>query len=255
MSTATTPEKLDVIAFGAHPDDVEIFAGGTLCSLSAAGHRVGVVDLTAGELGSRGSRELRAVEAAAAAEIMGVLHRENLGMPDGNIERSIKNRIGIIRILRSFKPAILLIPAPDCRHPDHPAAAQLITDAVFHSGLSKVQIESPDGLNLEPHRPDHVLHYMQSIPFDPSLVVDVSHVWDQRMQAVHAYGSQVHNPDYEGHPDEPETFVSDPGFVRWIEARATTLGYRIGAERGEAFLYRHGPIGTRDLVSMLGVNG
>ncbi|TDI76834.1 MAG: bacillithiol biosynthesis deacetylase BshB1 [Bacteroidetes bacterium] len=251
MTARASARQLDVIAFGAHPDDVEIFAGGIVCTMTAAGYKVGVVDLTAGELGTRGSKKVRRMEAAAAAKIMGISVRENLELPDGNIERTVPNRNVVVRVLRTFRPEIILIPAPDCRHPDHPDAAQLITDAVFHAGLSKVGVRSLDGVDLEPFRPDHVLHYMQSIPFEPSIVVDVSATWEQRMQAINAYGSQVHNPDYDADNNEPKTFVSDPGFIKWIEARARAFGYRIGAEYGEPLLYRHGPIGTADLVRML----
>jgi bacillithiol biosynthesis deacetylase BshB1 len=243
-----------VIAFGAHPDDVEIFAGGTVCSLVQRGYRVGIVDLTRGELGSRGTEELRSTESLAAAEIMGVAFRENLGMSDGHIVNSLENRNLIIRILRNHRPDILLIPAQECRHPDHGAAANLIAEASFYSGLRQIRIsrgpDSPPGSD-NPWRPEHVLHYMQSIPFEPTVVVDVSSVWEQKMSAVQAYHSQVYDPAYEKEDDEPETFVSDPGFMRWIEARARTFGYRIGAEYGEPLLYHHGPMGTDDIVRML----
>jgi len=247
--------KVNVIAFGAHPDDVEIFAGGTVCSLVQRGYRVGIVDLTEGELGSRGSRELRSKESAVATEVMGVAFRENLSLSDGHIENSLDNRNLIIEVLRRHRPDILLIPATECRHPDHGAAATLIADAAYYSGLRKISVSpEPDVLSGpdDAWRPAHVLHYMQSIPFEPTLVVDVSSVWEQRMKAVRAYHSQVFDPAYEKEDDEPETFVSNPGFVKWIEARARSFGYRIGADYGEPFLYRHGPLGTDDLVRFLG---
>jgi bacillithiol biosynthesis deacetylase BshB1 len=245
-------DHVDVLAFGAHPDDVEIFAGGTVCTLVNRGYRVGIVDLTAGELGSRGSSALRTEESSDAAAIMGVRFRENLGIPDGNIELTVENRNRIISVLRKYRPGVLLIPAPECRHPDHGAAARLIAESAFFSGLSKIGIPDASGLTLDPWRPDHVLHYMQSIPFEPSIVMNVSGAWTQRCKAVQAYHSQVFDASYEKGEDEPETFVSDPGFARWMEARARSFGYRIGAEFGEPFLYRHGPIGTDDLVRFLG---
>lgn len=249
------PARTNVIAFGAHPDDVEIFAGGTVCSLVQHGYRVGIVDLTEGELGSRGSRELRSKESAAATDIMGVAFRENLGLSDGHIENSLGNRNLIIEVLRRHRPDILLIPAAECRHPDHGAASTLISEAAFYSGLRKIMVSTgpaDTSRSERAWRPAHILHYVQSIPFEPTVVVDVSFVWEQRMNAVLAYHSQVFDPTYEKGHDEPETFVSNPGFVKWIEARARAFGYRIGVEYGEPFLYRHGPLGTSDIVRFLG---
>lgn len=243
-------DKLDVLAFGAHPDDVELSAAGTVCRMVDQGYRVGIVDLTLGELGSRGTPEMRLVEASTAAGIMGVSSRVNLEIPDGGITDSDVHRKKIIRVLRRYRPNILLINAPECRHPDHGAAARLVSESVFYSGLSR--IETRDGSETqEPWRPHHVLHYMQSLPFEPTLVVDVSEVWEKRIEALLSFSSQFHHPDYEAAEDEPETFVSNPAFLKWIEARARTFGYRIGAEYGEPFLYRHGPIGTDNLVEML----
>ena len=243
-------DKLDVLAFGAHPDDVELSVAGTVCRLVDQGYGVGIVDLTRGELGSRGTPEIRDEEAAAAARILGVSSRDNLGMPDGSIENTEENREKVIRVLRRYRPDILLINAPECRHPDHTAAARLVAESVFFSGLTK--IETMDGLEAqEPWRPHHVLHYMQSLSFEPTLVVDVSEVWERRIEALLAFGSQFHNPDYTAADGEPETYVSNPAFFKWIEARARTYGYRIGAEFGEPLLYRHGPIGTDNLVEML----
>ncbi len=245
------PEKLDVLAFAAHPDDVELFAGGTVCKLVQLGYEVGVVDLTRGELGSRGSPELRMEEAAAAAGIMGVAVRECLGLPDGDISNTAENRMEIIRSLRRHKPGLLLINAPECRHPDHGAAARIVAESAFYAGLEKIETNDSEGHGQEPWRPHHVMHYMQSLLFEPTIVVDVTDVWEQRMKAVRAFGSQFHRPDYAGGDDEPGTFVSNPLFLKWIEARARTYGYRIGAEYGEPFLYRHGPVGTDDPVEML----
>ncbi|MCH8276389.1 MAG: bacillithiol biosynthesis deacetylase BshB1 [Bacteroidetes bacterium] len=245
------PANLDVLAFAAHPDDVELFAGGTVCRLVELGYGVGIVDLTRGELGSRGTPELRMEEATAAADIMGIAVRKNLGMPDGDISNTVDHRIEIIRCLRRYRPDILLINAPECRHPDHGAAARLLADSVFYSGLTKIETAETDGQPQDPWRPHHVMHYMQSIPFEPTIVVDVSDVWEKKMDAIRAFGSQFHQGEFAGGDDEPQTFVSNPGFLKWIEARARTYGYRIGAEYGEPFLYRHGPIGTDDPVNML----
>lgn len=241
----------DVVAFAAHPDDVELFAGGTVCTLVDRGYRVGLVDLTRGELGSRGTPEIRAEEARRAADILGASVRLNLDMPDGNIQDTEENRLRVIGALRTLRPRIALINAPECRHPDHVAAARLVSSAVFYSGLTKIETHGAGGQPQEPWRPHHVLHYIQSIELEPTLVVDVSDVWERRMQALRAYASQFHSSTYEAGEDEPETFVSNPGFMEWIEARMKVAGYRIGAAYGEPFIYRHGPMGTDDLFGML----
>ncbi|PIQ62132.1 MAG: bacillithiol biosynthesis deacetylase BshB1 [Bacteroidetes bacterium CG12_big_fil_rev_8_21_14_0_65_60_17] len=241
----------DVVAFAAHPDDVELFAGGTVCTLVDRGHRVGLVDLTRGELGSRGTPEIRAEEARRAAGILGASLRLNLELPDGNIQDTVESRLRVIKVLRSLRPRIVLINAPECRHPDHVAASRLVANAAFHSGLTRIETRDTDGRPQQPWRPHHILHYIQSIELEPTLVVDVSAVWERRMQALRAYASQFHSPDYEAGDDEPETFVSNPAFMDWIEARMKVAGYRIGATYGEPFIYRHGPIGTDDLFGML----
>lgn len=243
--------RLDVLAFGAHPDDVELCAGGTICSLTKQGYAVGVVDLTRGQLGSRGTPELRDEEARRASEIMRLEVRKNLGMMDGSIENTREHQLQIIRVVRAYRPHIALVGSLECRHPDHGAAARLCVDALFYAGLRKIETRGEDGRTQEPYRPHHVLHYMQAIEFEPTFVVDVGDVWEERMEAMRAYRSQFYNPQYEPGEEEPETFVSNEGFFRWIEARARTYGYRIGAEYGEPFLYRHGPVGVRDLAAVL----
>lgn len=243
--------KLDVLALAAHPDDVELCAGGTVCLLAKQGYKVGIVDFTKGELGSRGTPEGRMQEADAAARIIGLAARENLGIPDGAIENTGEHRRRIIRAVRRYRPHIVLLNPMECRHPDHGNAARLAADALFYGGLRKIETVDDDGTPQEPWRPNHVLHYMQAIPFEPTFVIDVSDVWEQRIQALQAFRSQFYNPDYRASDDEPETFVSNPGFFKWIEARARTYGHHIGATYGEPFLYRHGPFGVTDLVQAL----
>ena len=243
--------SFDLLAFGAHPDDVELSAGGTVRAAVEAGHRVGIVDLTRGELGSRGTPGLRAQEAQKAADILGVAVRENLGLPDGHIQNDAESRLKVIEVLRRYRPNILLINAPECRHPDHGAAARLVIDAAYFSGLKKIETSSRNGGPQMAWRPQHILHYMQSIPFEPTLVVDVSAQWETRMRAMRAFSSQFHDPSYKEGSGEDETFVSNAGFMKWVEARAVQYGYRIGADYGEPLLYHHGPIGTDDLVGML----
>ena len=244
---------LDVLACAAHPDDVELLAGGTMCLLARQGYRTGVVDFTRGELGTRGTPELRLEEAAAAARVLGLQARENLGLPDGDIANTPAHRERLVRVVRRYRPHVVLLNAPVDRHPDHEAASKLGTDALFYAGLEKLQTAEDDGVLQAPWRPHHVLHYMGDRPFEPSLVVDVTAVWEQRLAALAAFGSQFHNPAAEGAEDaaEPETFVSNRGFFEWIEARARVYGARIGAPYGEPFLYRGGPVGVTDLMRTL----
>jgi bacillithiol biosynthesis deacetylase BshB1 len=242
---------LDVLALAAHPDDVELCAGGTMCLLAEQGYRTGVVDLTRGELGTRGTPEIRAQEAARAAEILGLAVRENLGLPDGDLRNTKENQRAVIRSVRRHRPHIVLLNAPDDRHPDHGDAARLCTDALFYAGLARVETDEDDGTPQAPWRPAHALHYMHAVPFEPTFVVDVSSVWDRRVAALRAFGSQFHTPDADP-ADGPQTFISTPDFFAWVEARARTYGYRIGATYGEPLLYRHGPVGVSDLLATLG---
>lgn len=243
--------QIDVLALAAHPDDVELCAGGTMCLLARQGYRVGIVDFTRGELGSRGTPELRMQEAERAAEIIGLSARENLGLPDGNIANTKANQRALIRRIRRYRPHVVLVNPVACRHPDHGAAAELATEALFYSGLRKIETAEDDGTPQEPWRPHHVLHYMQAVAFEPTFVVDVTEVWEQRIEALRAFASQFHHPEYEAADDEPETFISNPAFFQWIEARARTYGYKIGATYGEPLRYRHGPVGVSDLMGVL----
>lgn len=245
-----TSAPVRVLAFAAHPDDVELCAGGTICALTRKGYGVAIVDLTQGELGSRGTPEGRMEEAREAAAILGLVARENLGLPDGNLTSTPETREKVIRSVRRYRPEIVLMNAPECRHPDHGAAAKLVGEALFYAGLRKIETYDDDGTPQEPHRPAHVLHYLQGVPFTPTVVVDVSDVWPQRMAALLAFKSQFHAPDYVPSPDEPQTYISNPDFLASIEAQARTYGYRVGATFGEPFLYRHGPFGTDDLVQV-----
>ena len=242
-----TPGPVDVLVTAAHPDDAELCIGGTLIKLVQQGHRVAVVDFTRGELGTRGTPETRLQESADASHILGLTARENLGLPDGNLENTDAHRRAVIGAIRRYRPHMLLINAPDCRHPDHPAAARLATEANFYAGLA--QIETAPG--EAPHRAAHMLHYMQSVEFEATLVVDVSEQWAQRMEAFFAFRSQFGGADRaEDDDDGPQTFISNPAFAAWIEARARSFGYRVGATFGEPLLYRHGPFGTDDLMAV-----
>ena len=238
---------LDVLALAAHPDDVELCAGGTMCLLADQGYRTGIVDFTRGELGTRGTPEGRMEEAAAAAETLGLAARENLGVPDGDIQNTKENQQKLVRAVRRHRPRIVLATAERVRHPDHGAATRLAVDALFYAGLAKVETFEDDGAEQEPWRPHHVLHYMQALDVEPTFVVDVSSVWERRMEALLAFKSQF----YQGEDGGPQTYISNPDFLAWVEARARTYGYRIGATYGEPFVYRHGPVGVDDLVATL----
>jgi len=245
-------QPLDVLALAAHPDDVELCAGGTMALLARQGYRTGVVDFTRGELGTRGTPEGRLEEAADAAKILGLQVRDNLGIPDGDIQNTRENQLRLIRAVRRYRPHVCLINAPDCRHPDHPAASRLAAEALFYGGLAKIETHEDDGTPQEPWRPHHVLHYMQSVEFTPTFVVDVTEVWETRIKALLAFRSQFYDPSAPPDPDEPATFISNPDFLAWVEGRARSFGYRVGATYGEPFLYRHGPVGLTDLMTTLG---
>ncbi len=241
--------QLDVLAFAAHPDDVELSAGGTMCLLARQGYATAVVDLSEGELGTRGSADQRRQEARAASEVLGLTARTNLGLPDGDLANTKANQLKLIQTIRAFRPPIVLLNAPRDRHPDHGDAAALTLSALFYAGLTKVTTVDADGTPQEPWRPDHTLHYMQTTPFEPSLVVDVTDVWEERISALRSFKSQFYNPEYEPGPDEEETFISNPSFFEWVEARARTYGHMIGVRYGEPFLYHQGPIPVRDVVA------
>ena len=245
--SADPTAPLDVLALAAHPDDVELSIGGTMCRLHDQGYRTGIVDFTRGELGTRGTPEGRLEEATAAAAVLGVSFRRNLGLPDGEIRSTKDAQVRIVRAVRAARPGIVLINAPDDRHPDHGDAARLATDALFASGLARLETTGDDGRPQQPWRPSHVLHYMNTLEFEPTFVVDVSAVWERRLEALRAFKSQFDAAD-----DGPQTFISTPAFLEFVEARARSFGYRIGATYGEPLLYRHGPIGIADLVQTLG---
>jgi bacillithiol biosynthesis deacetylase BshB1 len=244
--------KLDILALAAHPDDIELSCGGTVCLSVKQGYKVGIVDFTRGELGSRGTPEIRDQESIVATAVMGIHARENLGIPDGNIANSPENQRKVITAIRRYRPNIMLINAPTDRHPDHPAAAQLSLSSIFYAGLRMIETTEEDGTPQEPWRPSHVLHYMQSEMYEPTLVVDISEVWEQRIQAMLAFKSQFHAAQKTAeNEDEPQTFISTPAFLEWVESRAKTFGYRIGAKYAEPFLYANMPLGVTNLGDFL----
>jgi bacillithiol biosynthesis deacetylase BshB1 len=221
--------KLDVLAVGAHPDDVELCCGGTLTKLVATGRRAGIVDLTEGELGTRGTRSIRLREAAAAGSILGCV-RENLGIPDGNIEVSQQNLKKLITIIRKYRPKLFIIPHWHERHPDHVHAHHLCREAWFYAGLRKITTTFK-GQRQEPWRPDNYIHYMQWYEFTPSFIVDITDVYQVRLKAIKAHKSQFYDPSSK----EPVTKLSDESFLDFVETRAKAYGSRIGVKYGEPF--------------------
>ena len=222
--------KLDILAFGAHPDDVELGCGATIAKEVSLGKKVGIVDLTRGELGSRGSADLRDEEAAIAAKILGISVRENLRFADGFFANDKTHQLQIIKMIRKYQPEIVLCNPVDDRHIDHPKASNLVSDACFLSGLIKIETEL-EGQQQEKWRPKQVYHYLQWKSSTPDFVVNVSDFMEVKIKAVLAYGSQFYNP----RSKEPETPISSENFTDSVQYRAKDLGRLIGVEYAEGF--------------------
>jgi bacillithiol biosynthesis deacetylase BshB1 len=224
-------QKLDILAFGAHPDDVELGCGGTLLAAVAEGKKVGIIDLTQGELGTRGTVADRLKEAMLAGEIIGVAVRENLGMKDGFFVNDQTHQLAIATIIRKYQPDIILCNAPEDRHPDHGKAAKLVADAAFLAGLVKIQT-TDNGVAQTAWRPSHVFHYIQSRNLQPSFVVDISEHIDKKMASIVAHASQFYNPN----SNEPNTFISSDSFLEFIKGRAKEFGQQVGVQYAEGFI-------------------
>jgi N-acetylglucosamine malate deacetylase 1 len=240
--------KLDVLAIGVHPDDVELGCSGTIINEIKAGKKVGIVDLTQGELGTRGSIVTRQAEAAAAASIMGVTVRENLKMRDGFFVNDEVHQLQLIKILRKYQPSIVLANALSDRHPDHGRAGKLTADSCFLSGLSKILTTDTSGNEQPRWRPTYVLHYLQDRYHEPNLVIDISAVFEQRMKAIAEYSTQF----YDGTNSGEQTYISSPAFYESVVARARLLGKRIGVQYAEAFSTEK-KIGIRQLDALVQV--
>lgn len=239
-------QKVFLMAIGAHPDDVELGCAGTIVNHVKKGESVAIVDLTEGELGSRGTVQTRYEEAAAAKQILGVAFRYNLQMPDGFFEHSRENVLKLIRIIRKHQPEILLANAPSDRHPDHGRASQLIRDAAFLSGLVKIETEW-DGEQQVSWRPKRVFHYIQDKFIEPTFIVDISESMDLKMASIEAYKTQFFSEDSDG---EPITYISSEHFLNKTRNRAAQLGSRIGAKFGEGFISEF-TVGISDLGQLL----
>ena len=222
--------KLDILVFASHPDDAELGCGGTIAKHTAAGKKVGIIDLTRGELGTRGNVETRKTEAAASAHFLGVAVRENLDLKDGFFQNDRESQLKLIHVVRKYQPEIVLANAVYDRHVDHGKGASLAYDACFLSGLSKIETIN-NGSKQNVWRPKAVYHYIQSQFIEPDFVVDISGHWDAKLEAIKTFKSQFFDPQ----SDEPETYISKPGFLKMIESRAIEFGHAIGASHGEGF--------------------
>lgn len=236
--------KLDVLAFAAHPDDVEISIGGTVSKLVSQGKKVGIVDLTRGELGTRGSADLRDQEAASSSKIMGLSARVNLDLGDGMFENSHENKLKIIEQIRRYRPQIIFANALSDRHPDHGRGAALVKEAAFLSGLPKIET-SLDGDTQTAWRASLLAHYMQDYYHEPDFVIDVTDFFDQKMNAIKAFSSQFHDPNSK----EPQTPISGEGFFEMIKARAISLGRPAGMELAEGFIVER-ILGVDDIFNL-----
>jgi len=237
--------KLDILAIGAHPDDVELSCSGTLLKHIASGKKCGILDLTAGELGTRGSAKLRLKEAAAAAKITGVVIRDNLGMADGFFKNDKEHQVQLIKKIREYKPEIVLCNAVSDRHPDHGRAAKLVSEACFLSGLIKIQTQS-NNANQEPWRPKVVYHYIQDHQLKPDFVVDVTSFVDKKMEAIQAFKSQFYDPSSK----EPESPISSKNFFDLVKAKMRVYGRDAGFEYAEGFTVER-PMGIDNLFHIL----
>jgi bacillithiol biosynthesis deacetylase BshB1 len=218
--------KLDILVMAAHPDDAELSCAGTILKHIAAGKKVGIVDFTRGELGTRGTPEIRLQESADATKILGLHARENLGIRDGFFRNDEETQLKLIEVIRKYQPDIVLANALEDRHPDHGKGAQLAIDACFLSGLR--QIKTGD---LPAWRPAQVYHYIQDRYLEPDFVVDISANWDQKEAAIRAFKSQFFDPN----SAEPASYISSPDFLNFIQARAMEMGHKIGVKYGEGF--------------------
>jgi len=222
--------KLDILAFGAHPDDVELGCGGTIAKEVAFGKKIGIVDLTRGELGTRGTAEIRDKESEAAAKILGVQFRENLNMRDGFFINDEAHQLKVIQMIRKYQPEIVLCNAVDDRHIDHGKGSKLVSDACFLSGLRKIETNF-QGENQMAWRPKVIYHYMQWKNAQPDFVVDITGYNEIRVKAILAYSSQFYNPDSK----EPETPIASKNFLESLNYRAQDLGRLIGKDFAEGF--------------------
>jgi N-acetylglucosamine malate deacetylase 1 len=239
---------LDLLVFAVHPDDAELSCGGVLLSEKLNGKKTGVVDLTQGELGTRGSAAIRKTEAAAAAKILQLDVRENLSLADGFFKNDEEHQRKVITAIRKFQPEIIFCNAPEDRHPDHGRSAKLVEDAAFLSGLRKIETFD-NGKAQDIWRPSYVFNFIQDKYLEPNFVIDISHVIDQKIEAIKAYATQFHNPAL----NEPQTYISSPDFLDSVIYRSKMYGKMIGVQYAEGFISRK-MIGFNNFDSFIKLN-
>ena len=237
---------IDILAIAAHPDDVELCAGGTLLTHKAMGYTTGIIDLTRGEMGTRGTAEIRDQEAAAAAKILNLDVRENMAFKDVFFTNDEEHKVKLAAKIRKYRPKIVITNAEEDRHPDHGKASNLVEEACFWAGLKNLETFDENGKPQEPHRPTKVYHFIQSRSITPDFYVDISSVYEKRLEAYMAYKSQLFNPN----SNEPETYIASPDFLSMLEGRAREYGNRIGVMYAEGFTQR-GFLGVTDLGKLL----
>jgi N-acetylglucosamine malate deacetylase 1 len=238
--------KLDILVIASHPDDAELGCGGTIAKHTAAGKKVGILDLTKGELGTRGTVQTREQEALASSKILGVAVRENVGLADGYFQNDKESQLKVIRFIRKFQPEIVLANAVYDRHIDHGKGAQLAYDSSFLSGLAKIETKDESGKVQSAWRPNAVYHYIQSQLIEPDFIVDISGFWDTKLNSIQTFKTQFFDPN----SNEPETYISKPGFLKMIEARCIEFGHALGVSHGEGFTVRRYP-GVRYLSDLI----
>jgi bacillithiol biosynthesis deacetylase BshB1 len=224
--------KLDILVLPVHPDDAELGCAGTILKHIQLGHKVGIIDLTRGELGTRGTAEIRDQEAAKAAEILGLTIRENLGLPDGFFTNTKEYQLKVVAAIRKYQPEIVITNAYHDRHPDHGRANELVEASAFLSGLRRIETWD-NGELQEAWRPKQVLHFIQDRYIEPDILVDVTECWDKKIESIYAYGSQFHNPEW--NEDEPQTYISSPDFIEQIQGRGREFGKSINVKYAEGF--------------------
>jgi N-acetylglucosamine malate deacetylase 1 len=236
--------KLDILVFAVHPDDAELGCSGTIVKHIALGKKVGIIDLTRGELGTRGSAEMRDQEAADSAAIMGLHARENLRFRDGFFENNEAHQLEVVKMIRKYQPELVLTNALHDRHPDHGRAGDLVNDACFLSGLSKVSTQI-DGVAQEAWRPRLVLQYIQDRYIKPDVIIDITPYFETKIAAIKAFKTQFFNPEL----DEPDTYISSPEFFESVIGRAREFGKTVGATYGEGFT-SHKLLGVDNLFNL-----
>lgn len=239
--------KLDILVISAHPDDAELGCAGSILRHISLGYTVGIVDLTRGELGTRGTPQTRDQEAADSAKILGVAVRENLNLRDGFFSNTEADQLKVIQAIRHYQPEMIWTNTVFDRHPDHARGADLVTTSSFLAGLQKIETKR-DGILQKPWRPKAMYHIIQSQYIEPDVIVDISEFWDKKMEAIRAFKTQFYDPTSSS--TEPETYISNPGFMKLLESRAHEFGHAIGVKYGEGFTVKR-YMGVRNLFDLL----